>query len=236
MMTIEYDHSRSPHSVAGAAPALQALLGADYPHSILDVGCGIGTWLRAALDLGIEDLRGIDGIELGPDKLLIPSRMFSVMDLTKNVSLQRRFDLVICVEVAEHFDETFAENLISTLVNHGDRIFFSAACPGQPGQNHMNCQWPNYWQGLFNRQKFRCDDSLRWKIWNDVRVDPWYRQNIFLAVRDPNDAGNEPRIPPVIHPDMLRVMNGLGNRLPPNLARFVRRARDGIGLYLFSRK
>ena len=67
----------------------------------------------------------------------------------------------------------------------------------------MNCQWPRYWQQLFNKEGFRCDDSPRWQLWEDERIEPWYRQNMFLAVRDPQTAGKETRIHPIIHPAML---------------------------------
>jgi hypothetical protein len=43
---------------------------------------------------------------------------------------------------------------------------------------------------------------LRWKIWDDSRIEPWYRQNLFLARRAVDIAGLEPRIRSVVHPDI----------------------------------
>lgn len=43
---------------------------------------------------------------------------------------------------------------------------------------------------------------MRRELWNDGRIEKWYRQNMFWA-RKSNNAGNEPRLLPLIHPEML---------------------------------
>ena len=53
--------------LAGRRAVLPMLLRTTTPSSLLDVGCGIGTWLRAALELGIDDLIGMGGVEVTPD-------------------------------------------------------------------------------------------------------------------------------------------------------------------------
>ncbi len=199
---IDYDHQKNIHSQAGAKAALAAILAHFSVNSLLDVGCGAGTWLKAALDLGVIDILGIDGISISIDRLLVQPKFFQQQDLTIPWHLNRRFDLVICLEVAEHLDNSNANTLIEAIANHTDLIIFSAACPGQPGQHHVNCQWPTYWQKLFNSCGFSCCDTMRWKIWDDVRIEPWYRQNMFVAQRD-KFAGVEARISHVIHPDMM---------------------------------
>jgi hypothetical protein len=125
--------------------------------------------------------------------------------LSEPFDLGRRFDLALCLEVAEHLDADAGAVLVDSLAAHSDAIFFSAACPGQPGQHHVNCQWPEYWQALFNARDFACSDAIRWRIWNDSRIEPWYRQNMFFAFRDCPSAGKEPRIAPVIHPEMKPI-------------------------------
>lgn len=210
-MNIDYDHAQNMHTQRGPAAALPVIFGSAIPKSILDVGCGTGTWLKAALNLGITDVYGIDGVEIPPEQLLFDNRLFKRCDLTTNVNLGRRFDLALCLEVAEHLDEEFASVLVQTLVNHADQIVFSGACPGQPGQHHVNCQWPSYWQRVFNQRGYVCDDNLRWKIWDDIRIEPWYRQNLFAAKKDPKFAGAEPRIKSVLHPDLQQLIFALRN-------------------------
>ena len=201
---VDYDHGCNLHTVAGACAALPLLLGDLRPQSLVDVGCGTGTWLRAALDLGIADICGLDGVRLPTEALHVPEDRIWICDLQGGWGLDRKFDLVLCLEVAEHLPPESAEALVEKLTGCGNRIFFSAANPWQPGQHHVNCQWPAYWQALFNRRGFGCRDSLRWKIWEEARVEPWYRQNLFLAEKDEFAAGKEPRIPGVIHPDYMR--------------------------------
>lgn len=207
-MKIDYDHEQNRHTLQGAKAALSALIGTNPPRSLLDVGCGTGNWLRAAADLGVIDIFGVDGI-IAQQALHISRDLIERRDLSIPFNLGRRFDLVICLEVAEHLPEASAEMLISSIVSHSDTVLFSAAYPGQAGQNHINSQWPAYWQEHFNRRGFKCDDSARWQIWDDSRIEPWYRQNIFWAHLDRQNAGHESRIKAAIHPEALDVMSGL---------------------------
>ena len=112
----------------------------------------------------------------------MPKEHVRQADLSRPLNLARRFDLVLCLEVAEHLEPASAATIIDTLTAHGDRILFSAAAPGQPGMHHVNCQWPDYWQRLFNARGFACDGAVRWEIWRNGRIEPWYRQNLMMAV------------------------------------------------------
>lgn len=201
-MKINYDHAKNTHTLKGPLAALPLLFPKGIPKKILDVGCGTGTWLRAAKELGAEKILGIDGVVIPRDQLLIDSKDFQKRNLTKPIILNKRFDAVFCLEVAEHLHKKNAPNLIKILTRYSNTILFSAACPGQGGQNHVNCQWPEYWQALFNKNGFVCEDSLRWKIWAVKEIEPWYRQNIFLAQRNPRLAGKEARIRRVVHPEI----------------------------------
>jgi len=204
-MNIDYNHApaQNPQTMGGPSAAWPKLFPDGIPASILDVGCGIGTWLKAAINAGVIDVFGIDGVQIPPEQLLFPPNKFLCRDLTKPVDLGRRFDVVICLEVAEHIETNSSNILIETLTKHSDTVIFSAACVGQPGQHHVNCQWPHYWQQLFNKRGFVCEDNLRWQIWDDVRIERWYRQNIFVARSEVASAGHEPRIKAVVHPEML---------------------------------
>jgi SAM-dependent methyltransferase len=200
-MSIDYAHDRNPHTVAGACAALPHIFPNWRPKSMLDVGCGLGTWLKAALDFGVSDVFGVDGIDIPEEQFLVSTSQRGIQDLTKPWNLGRRFEVALCMEVAEHLPKSHASTLIDALVLHSDYIVFSAACPGQGGQHHVNCQWPQYWQSFFNERGYACSDDIRWLIWNDPRIEPWYRQNIFIARKDLKTAGLEPRIFPVIHPE-----------------------------------
>ncbi len=214
-MQIKYDHSKHDlvHSRAGPRAAFEQLFPQGPPTSLLDVGCGTGYWLAAAIEAGVTDVFGIDGVDIPSGQLLFPSDRFRRCDLTTQVDLGRRFEAAICLEVGEHLDIGDAHTLIDTLTRHADLIIFSGACPGQPGQNHVNCQWPQWWQSLYNERGFICEDTVRWRIWDDRRVEPWYRQNIFVARRHPNPGEPESRIKSVVHPELVGELNLMRDRM-----------------------
>jgi SAM-dependent methyltransferase len=168
------------------------------PKSVLDAGCGTGTWLKAFEEVGVIDYIGVDGSHVDRSRLNIPIEKFVAQDLRAHWSLKRKFDLVLSLEVAEHLPEENADLFVETLVNHAnENIIFSAAIPGQEGQNHLNEQWPAYWQRKFLRHGFYFHDDIRPLIWSNEKVDWWYRQNIFLL----NKRISTSYSPPLIHPD-----------------------------------
>ena len=205
-MDIDYDHAANLHTLEGAAAALATVFDKNMPRSLLDVGAGTGTWLRAPSDLGVSEVFGIDGV-IPENSLHVGRSTIARRDLSVAFDLGRRFDIALSLEVAEHLPEASAPAFIASIVRHADLVLFSAAAPNQGGQHHINCQWPAYWQKLFNDNGFVCDDSVRWQLWSDPKIEPWYRQNVFWARRDTAKAGQEARLKPVIHPEMLRIMS-----------------------------
>jgi hypothetical protein len=203
-----YDHNSklNMHTVRGAKSAITAIFGSHLPSSVLDVGCGLGTWLTAFSDLGVDDLDGIDGDWVDQSCFMLPPKHFQVANLNTSFNLGRKYDLVICLEVAEHLDDEHSDLLIQSLCSHSDRILFSAATPHQPGENHLNLHYPEYWQRLFASRGYYCDDSVRWKIWNDPNIECWYRQNMFIATRDDSLSNFQSIMNPVIHPEMLEII------------------------------
>lgn len=229
-MTVQYEHLQGVHSLRGAVAGFRYLSAYGPFQSVLDVGAGTGTWMAAAYMAGIRDVWGIEAAEPAYRESVIENCRLEICDLSEPVDLKRSFDCVICLEVAEHLEKKLARTVVSSLCRHGDLIFFSAAMPGQFGQGHVNCEWPYYWQALFNAEGFRCTDDIRWKIWDDGAIEPWYRQNMFRAIRDANTAGSEPRIASVVHPDMLKppaaeaIRPGLRSYVPKRLKAVFRKA------------
>ena len=172
-------------SSASARAVVPLLLKLFPARSVIDVGCGSGTWARAYLDAGC-DVLGVDGHVVQPQQLLIPPDRFQRRNLNEPLALplDRRFDLVNCLEVAEHLDPTRGPGFAADLCRLGDVVIFSAAVPGQGGTHHVNEQWPSYWIPHFRAAGFVPLDCLRWQIWNDDRIAWWYVQNLFAFVRE----------------------------------------------------
>lgn len=112
--------------------------------------------------------------------LQIPEESFIHFDLTKPFHLNKKFDLVVSLEVAEHLPASCAETFVNTLTSHGSVILFSAALPFQGGHNHFNEQWAEYWAALFKQKGYEVIDCIRREVWWNPRVDWWYAQNILI--------------------------------------------------------
>jgi SAM-dependent methyltransferase len=177
-----YDR-QSAASESSATQILPLVLDLVDVRSAVDVGCGVGPWLAVLESIGIDDYLGIDGGYVDRGKLHIAPSRFQAADLTQPMRLGRKFDLVLCLEVAEHLPETVAPTLVQSLCALGDVVLFSAAIPFQLGIHHINLRWPDYWAGLFARQSFACVDCLRRRVWTNKKVSWWYAQNAVLYVK-----------------------------------------------------
>lgn len=153
------------------------------PKSVIEVGCGAGYWLSVFRESGIEDIVGVDGHWVDRKMLEVPQESFLSFDLTKPFRMDREFDLVVSLEVAEHLPEACAEIFVNSLIGLGPVILFSAAIPRQGGTNHVNEQWPEYWVRYFQEHKYQAIDCIRKNIWENKNVEWWYAQNILMFVK-----------------------------------------------------
>jgi SAM-dependent methyltransferase len=155
--------------------------------SVVDFGCGQGAWLSVWAALGASVV-GVDGPYVDRRHLLIDAANFHAADLAAPIDLGRQFDLVQSLEVAEHLPTAKAQQFVDTLTAHGPYVLFSAAVPGQGGENHLNEQPPEYWRMLFRERGYRAFDFLRPLVFDDPAIARWYRFNTILYVTD-NFAG-----------------------------------------------
>jgi hypothetical protein len=165
-------------SAESAAVSVPLVLEAVEPESVVDVGCGLGHWLAVVKEHGVEDVRGYDGPWVDRSHLLIAPPEFAVADLNRPLSVERRFDLALCLEVAQILGPERAESLVDALVALSDVVVFSAAVPGQGGILHENEQWPFYWAELFAAHGYAASDPFRFKLWERDEVRWWFRQNM----------------------------------------------------------
>jgi hypothetical protein len=166
-----------------AAAVLPHVFAVTAPRSIIDVGCGVGTWLTAARGLGIERTVGVEGPWVANVDLASPGIEMHHADLEQSLPALERHDLALCLEVAEHLSPQRAEGLVGDLVRLSDKVLFSAAIHWQGGVGHLNEQPQSYWAGLFARHGYGAVDVIRPLIWRDRRVSYWYRQNMLLYVK-----------------------------------------------------
>jgi SAM-dependent methyltransferase len=172
--TIDQGSLRSAQVVA---PVVYRLVPA---RRVVDVGCGTAAWAKAFRDLGASDVEGWDGATEPPSSFHLPREAYRQVDLVRSPPADCRFDLAVCLEVAEHLPAQSANGLVALLVGLAPVVLFSAAVPGQGGVGHLNEQWPEFWKSAFAAHGYACLDIIRESVWNDPRVEWWYRQNVFL--------------------------------------------------------
>lgn len=214
MLAEHYNEAFYDRQVAGSVSSAEVILGLLYdfyqPQSVIDVGCGRGAWLSVAESLGTKTLIGLDGRWNTKDKLLSQNIDFTSVDLEGPIDIRGKYDLCISLEVAEHLASKRAKAFVEILCKASNVVLFSAAIVNQGGENHINEQWQSYWIELFQANGYEYFDIFRGVIWENEKVDWWYRQNVFLFINisEIGDQinmeklkGMEEKIPNIVHPN-----------------------------------
>lgn len=181
--TEEFFQGNSEWARSAAQEIVPLVIEMFRPRSVVDVGCGAGSWLAAFQRHGVVEIQGVDGDYVSRAQLEISPEQFRPFDLTKPLHLDRQFDLVVSLEVAEHLPPEAAQTFVRSLTRLGPAVLFSAAIPGQGGVNHLNEQWPDYWARLFRAEGYEPVDWLRKRIWQNGRVEWYYAQNSITYAR-----------------------------------------------------
>ena len=143
---------------------------------IIDVGCGPGIYVKALREAGVE----ADGVDLDP---LCP---YDIMDVFSEDFLNKyrnKYDIAMCIEVAEHLPESRASDLVRVLTLIAPTVLFSAAVPGQGGHGHINCQPKEYWINKFAELNYVVDEDSTRKLINFIISGPhmgWFRNNAVV--------------------------------------------------------
>lgn len=158
------------------------------PNSVIDVGCGPGIYL-VPFALRGKRVFGIDACPTGGEWLR--PEQFERVDLRFPYKARMRFDLALCLEVAEHLEAKWAERLVDTLCDCADTILFTGATPGQGGTNHYNEQPHAYWLDLFATRHGYVVHPLQDAMRAFVNTLPdhcsdWLKRNSFLLTRTSN--------------------------------------------------
>jgi SAM-dependent methyltransferase len=188
----------------------QSVLAKGCVADVIDVGCGRGVWVAEWRRRGARRVLGVDGDYIPLETLLMPRECFLATDLSKRFAVDLRFDLVQCLEVAEHIAPQAVGTLVDSLIDHGDVIVFSAAVPGQGGEHHVNEQNYQYWRRMFAARGFQMYDAIRPLLRGQADVEPWYRYNAFVYA---NKAGIE-RLTPQAQKSLLAAPKAIPNFAP----------------------
>lgn len=205
-----------PGARRSASVVLPVIHGLVSPDRAVDVGCGRGAWGSVLAGLGCAE---VVGVERDAATVIAPGVRPVSADLT-DLEWNRgkylgSFDLALCLEVGEHLPEACADGLVGWLCELAPAVLFSAATPGQGGEGHVNEQWPGYWARRFGGYGYDVTAALRWQFWHDERVDPWYSQNLLLALNETSEIAGKldylldaetAEAWPVVHPRIAAAM------------------------------
>lgn len=156
------------------------------PNSLVDIGCGEGLFLNALHQRGVK----VIGCDISDAALKVSPKDFIIFqaDATKPVRFNQRFDLCLCVEIAEHIPNKASKTLVKNLTSASDTIFFTAAPPGQGGVGHINEQPQSFWETLFDAEGYVLDRTLSEhfrKSLQEAQVVYWLARNVMIFRRRP---------------------------------------------------
>ena len=168
-----YQHQQDG-SLQSAREIVPHIIQLTAPASVVDVGCGVGAWLRVFQEHGVATIAGVDGDWVDEAMLQIPREAFHRADLSRPFHVAGQFDVAISLEVAEHLPPESAAGFVASLTALAPIVVFSAAIPFQGGVEHKNEQWPDYWAALFADHGYVAVDCLRSRVWTNDNAQFWY--------------------------------------------------------------
>lgn len=194
-----YEQARASKH-ASRACLLSALAYLGQPQRYLDVGCGPGHLcvlmarmgaFALGVDIGLTGDERRSALAFEPDAVRQRCHLERADLTAAGLDWGRGvYDLVACLEVAEHLPPAAGPGLCTALaaaVAPEGHLLFSAATPGQGGAGHLNERPHEYWQELLEgaglQLRRRLTLRLR-QVWGEVAPGAWwYGRNLLLCQR-----------------------------------------------------
>lgn len=141
-----------PHWKSFFGGVADAVIATFQPTTTYDAGCAIGLFVRALVERGVDAYGGDISdfaVTNAPEGL---RERLEVRDLTQ--PLDRRFDLISCIEVLEHMAPADAQLAIANLCAATDTILLSSTPEDFTEATHINVRTPASWAQDFARHGF----------------------------------------------------------------------------------
>jgi SAM-dependent methyltransferase len=141
-----------PHWKSFFGSVADAVIATFRPTTTYDAGCAIGLFVRALVERGVDAYGGDISdfaVTNAPDGL---RERLEVRDLTH--PLDRRFDLISCIEVLEHMSPADTQLAIANLCAATDTILLSSTPEDFTEPTHINVRTPASWAQDFARHGF----------------------------------------------------------------------------------
>lgn len=152
--------------------------------SVLDVGCGNGFLLEVALNAG----KRVGGLDLSEEvHQVLPGELRPHVWVGDFASAKGDWDLVCCMEMAEHIAPERSRELVQTLTGLARRyVYFTAARWWQLGYGHINSRPSIDWIEFFAECGWEVEPRVTLAIREDLRVvrrATWLARNSTVFVR-----------------------------------------------------
>ena len=157
------------------------------PKTVIDIGCGAGIYLREFQRAKVKIL-GYDGSPAARATSSVGSKI-KLHDLCQPLGLKKKFDLCLCLEVAEHLPANCANILLKSLTNLSNVIVFTAATLGQGpiSIGHINEQPHQYWINKFKKYQFNLEKNLTRNLRKEMekkKVVWWISKNLMIFIKN----------------------------------------------------
>lgn len=184
-----HTHNFKENSIRIAAELMYDTFG---PQTVFDIGCGEGLFLNVLHQKGVQVL----GCDISDAAIRLCPKDFFIFqaDATKPLRFNRRFDLCICVEIAEHIPTSASKALVENVTRASDTVFFTAAVPGQGGVGHINEQPHSFWVNLFEKQGYQLEVALSERLRQKMKEENvvfWLWQNLMIFTRSRDTASSQ---------------------------------------------
>jgi Methyltransferase domain len=148
-------YERSEHWLNFFANVADGIVRNLHPVSVLDAGCAMGFLVEALHARGV-DARGLDISEYAISQVHESVRdRCSVASLAEPI--ERRYDLIVSIEVLEHIPPAEIDRVIANLCRSTDRLLLSTTPEDFGEATHLNVQAPDAWSAALAREGFLRD-------------------------------------------------------------------------------
>lgn len=191
------------HRLGKADFAHRETFRAGYPHlagvlcrafsfeKVLDVGAGQGFLVDELVAHG-KDVRGVER-EAAAVEFMSPTSVarIAIGDATNGACPDEKFDLVTCVEVAEHVEPEKTAGLLDALARTTERwLFFTA--DDTPSRLHVNLHSQEWWRDALACRGFEFDDQKTGAIRQALKDNPlpWFAKNAMIFQKRKEENAN----------------------------------------------
>jgi SAM-dependent methyltransferase len=148
-------YERSEYWLAFFGEAADGIVRALHPTSALDAGCAMGFLVEALHRRGV-DAWGVDVSEYAISQVdeSVAERCWAA---SLAEPLQRRYDLITCIEVVEHIPPAETDRVLANLCAATDMLLLSTTPENYDEATHLNVRQPEEWAAALAREGFLRD-------------------------------------------------------------------------------